>query len=581
MIHRSRTFAILCLGFLAAVSGCGGPGDGYSNPLTSDNPVAFSSDSIEAAFDEESGLQQVDLLQGATVDGVQLTQSDASPVYIRDMEITPVYADFQTPSGNDGSPFKIADNGVHLDVDTDRFAQALRLCDATDERGATDADGNPTGDGVRDFPTSIAYLVTYAIDNGYDPGPGQSLERRTLELTINAISDPVTGVQAFDVSLPATDARPMLSATAPTYACNPALTYEMADANIATVDADGIISGIEIGSTTITVTSVEDPSLQATATVRVTPAFTLAITNQEFNDIGAPLGTKSVPTCTAIGVTVEPSVVNDTLSGFYSYSWTSPSIELMFGGEESDGAFGATGWFSNMLEVAQTAEVTVGYASGYTGVTDPADIEAQTVLLTAERNHGCDPNPSPNPNGYLSDLALNTGAWGPLATAVPGGGLDGAGSVLITAPGGDITTVVQQVWNQNRNFHSQYYGRGGLSTGRTFKFSVWARLGQLPSGDEVVLDHTLLPWTCGTCGGTGFPGRRPQSETVTATLKPTTDWQLVEFTNPSTGTGEWSVPDIWDVNTAMFLHWDVYGLADGETIEIDSYSVVEVATETE
>ena len=576
MIKRSLQVTTLCVAVSAAVSGCGGPGGGYSNPLVSDSPVSFSSTSISAAFDEASGVRQVDLLQGATVNGAQLTNSDDSPVYIRDMEFTPQNANFQTPGGNDGSPFRLSDDGVHLDVDTDRFALALRMCDTTDVSGATDADGNPTGDGVRDFPTSIDYEVTYTIDNGYDPGPGQSLPSRTLNLTINAISDPVTGVQAFDVSLAATDARPMLSATAPTYACNPALTYEITDTSIATVDADGEISGLVIGSTTIRVTSVEDPSLSAVATVEVTPAFTLAITNQEFNELGAPLGTKSVPTCSAVGVTVEPTVVNDMLTGTYSYAWSTESMNLMFGGEANDGAFGATGWFWNSLEVAETATVTVGYGSGYTGVTDPTDIADQSVELTAERNHTCDPNPSPHPAGYVTDLRLNTGAWGPLATAVPGGGLDGAASVRIRSPGGDITNVVQQVWNQQRNFHSQYYGRGGASTGRTFKFSVWAKLGQLPSGDEVVLDHTLLPWACGTCGGTGFPGRRPQSETVTATLKPTTDWQLVEFINPATGLPEWSVPAIWDVNTAMFLHWDVYGLAQGETLEIDSYSVVEV-----
>ena len=579
MIKRSLKITTLCGAVSAAVVGCGGPGDGYSNPLVSESPVTFSSPGIEAAFDEESGLQKVDLLEGAMVDGAQLTQSDTSPVYIRDMAFTPRNANFQTPSDTAGSPFKLSSDGVHLDVDTDLFAQSLRMCDTTDVRGATDADGNLTGDGVRDFPTSISYQVAYSIDNGYDPGPGQALPSRTLNLTINAISDPVTGVQAFDVSLAATDTKPMLSATAPTFACNPALTYEIADTSVATINADGVISGILIGSTAITVTSAEDPTLSATATISVTPAFTLAITNQDFNEIGAPLGTKSVPTCSAAGVAVEPSVVNDTLTGAYSYMWSTESMGLMFGGEESDGAFGATGWFWNSLEADQTAMVEVGYGSGYTGVTDPVDIEAQSVLLTAVRNHACDPNASPHPAGYVTDLALNTGAWGPLATAVPGGGLDGRASVRITGPGGDITTVVQQVWNQNRNFHSQYYGRGGASTGRTFTFSVWAKLGQLPSGDDVVLDHTLLPWACSSCGGTGFPGRRPQSETVTATLKPTTGWQLVEFINPLTETPEWSVPAIWDSNTAMFLHWDVYGLAKGETLEIDSYSVVEVASE--
>lgn len=579
MIKRSLKVTTLCVAVSAAVSGCGGPGGGYSNPLVSDDPVTFSSPSINVQLSEESGVQQVDLLEGAEVGGARLTSSDQSPVYIRDLEFTPQNDNFQTPGGTDGSPFRLSSDGVHLDVDTNRFAQALRMCDPKDVRGATDADGNPIGDGVRDFPTSISYVVTYTIDNGYDPGPGQSLPTRTLNLTINAISDPVTGVQAFNLSLAATDAKPMLSATAPTYACNPALTYKIADTSVASVDADGIVSGLVIGTTTITATSVEVPSLSATAQVQVTPAFTLAITNQDFNELGAPLGTKSVPTCSAVGVAVEPTVVNDILTGIYSYSWSSESMSLMFGGEEGDGAFGATGWFWNSLGVAETATVTVGYGSGYTGVTDPMDIDNQSVLLTAERNHACDPNASPHPAGYVTDLALNTGAWGPLATAIPGGGLDGAGSVLITGPGGDITTVVQQVWNQQRNFHSQYYGRGGASTGRTFKFSVWARLGQPPSGDEVVLDHTLLPWACGTCGGTGFPGRRPQAETVTATLKPTMNWQLVEFINQSTGAPEWSVPATWDVNTAMFLHWDVYGLAQGETLEIDSYSVVEMPQE--
>ncbi len=574
MINRSLKITTACVAVTAAVAGCGGPDEGYSNPLVSDSPVTFSTPSIDAAFDEESGVHRVDLLEGAMVDGEQLVQSGDSPVYIRDMVFTPRNAAFQTPSGSGGSPFNL--DGVHLEIETGSFAQALRMCDTTDVRGATGAGGSPIGDGVRDFPMSISYEITYAVDNGYDPGPGQALPTRTLNLTLNAISDPVTGVQAFDVSLPATAATPMLSATEPAYACNPALNYAIANTSIATVDDNGVISGHVVGSTTITVTSVEVPTLSAMAEVSVTPAFTLEITNQDFNALGAPLGTKSVPTCSAIGVSVEPSIVNDTLTGAYTYSWTSQSPSASFGGEESDGAFGATGWFTNALGISEAATITVGYGSGYTGVTGPLDIEEQSVLLTAVRNHTCDPNPSPHPAGYASDLGLNTGRWGPLATAVPSGGLDGAASVLITGPGGDITTVVQQVWNQNRNFHSQYYGRGAASTGRTFKFSVWARLGQLPSGDDVVLDHTLLPWACTTCGGTGFPGRRPQSESVTATLKPTTGWQLVEFINPLTGTAEWSVPEIWDLNTAMFLHWDVYGLAAGETIEIDSYSVVEV-----
>ena len=577
---------------LAAVSlslyGCGdGVDEGYAYNFKNDHAVEYSTLSINATFDEESGIQGVNLLEGAMVNGEALTlENSTSPVHITDFSFTSRDENFVTPqaeglSNNQRiSPFLVADDGVTLLIHTDAYADALRMCDETDERGDTDADGNPIGDGVRDYPTSITYDIEFVVDNGYQYAPGVESPTRKLVLTINAISDPVESVQAFDMDVAVGDNKAMLAATLPTYACNSNLTYSIEQETIASVDDEGMVTGNNLGETTITVTSEENTEISATATITVTSGFNLAITNQDFNDLGAPLGTKSVPTCSAIGVAVEPSIVADTLTGDYSYTWASGNAA--FTAQEFDGAFGATGRFANGLATGETAEITVGYESGYIGANNPDDIQDQMVTVTAQRNYACDPLPnSEGTTFYVSDLLLNSGNWGVNATHVAGG-LDGTAlQITSTNDGALFAGVTQQQWNQTFNFHAATYGRGDASVGRTFKFSVWAKLDQLPAEptDEIKLEHTILPWNCDGCAGlTGFPGRYEGGVvgTVSAKLKHTTDWQLVEFINPLTGTALWTVPANWNQTTAAFQFWDLYGMENGDTILLDNYSVVEV-----
>jgi hypothetical protein len=567
-----------------SLSGCGDKvEDGYAYNFKNDFIVEYSTTSINKTFDEVSGLQEVNLLEGAMVNGESLTlESSSSPIHITNFSFTALNGSFVTPqepgiSNNQGiSPFVVGEDGVTLVINTDAYDNALRMCDETDETGDFDDDGNPIGNGVRDFPTSITYNVDFVVDNGYQLAPGVERTVRTLVLTINAISDPVTSVQAFDMDVASGESKQMTSATAPSYACNSNLTYEIANDTIASVDDTGIVTGNNQGETTITVTSAENSELSATATINVTSGFNLAITNQDFNDLGAPLGTKFIPTCSDIGIAVEPSIIADELTGDYTFDWASNNVAL--GNEESDGSFGATGRFINTLASGETATVTVGYGSGYTGSTNSDDVQEQMVTVTAEKNQVCEPGDIPN---GPSDLLLNAGGWGANATHVPGG-LDGT-ALMITSNsnGAQFANTTRQVWNQTNNFHAATFGRGDASIGRTFKFSVWAKLTQLPadSSDEIKLEHTLLPWNCDGCDGlTGFPGRYEGGVTgsVTATLKHTTEWQLVEFINPLTGTMEWTVPANWNVPTAAFQFWDLYGFANGDSIEIDNYSIVEV-----
>lgn len=571
----------------AALIGCGGGDEGKDYNFNAKDPVQFPEESLVVNVNEVIGVIEIDLLFGATVDSKPIDTTD-STVYVRNFRFAPLNNKFVTPqaAGNVASqgvsPFFVSDDKTKLIVVTDAFDQALRMCDTTDARGAVDADGNNIGDGVRDFPQSITYSVHYVIDNGFDLAPGVEHPERELLLTINAISDPVVEVQAFETEVASGDTKPMLSATLPSYACNSNLTYEIVEQTIASIDDEGNITGNNKGETTITVTSEENTELSATATISVTPGFNLAITNQDVNDLGAPLGTKSVPTCSAIGITVEPSIVADTLSGDYSYSWMSDT--QTFSNEHSDGAFGATGQFINSLASGEMATVTVGYDAGYTGATSSDDVQEQMVIVTAERNYACESGELPS---GPTDLLLNAGNWGPNATHVAGG-LDGT-SLLVTSnndDGAQFGNTTRQVWNANNNFHSLTFGRGGESVGRVFKFAVWAKLSQLPAEttDELKLDHTLLAWDCEGCGVTaGFPGRYTDGVTgsVSAVLKHTTDWQLVEFINPLTGTTEWTVPANWNVNTAAFQFWDLYGFGNGDSIELDNYSIVEVEVNVE
>lgn len=578
--------ALLSAMISTAVASCG-VDEGLDYNFSSSKPVTFDEAPFSKTYSEMSGVVEIDLLEGAMVDGKALSvDSHSSPVFIREFQFSTVNTAFTTPQGegnqgnNNVSPFTMSDDGTKLVLDTDAFEQALRMCDESDVRGGTNSDGTPAPDGVRDFPTSVTYNIAYIVDVGHELAPGEEVERRTLSLTINAISDPVTEVQAFDLAIASGANTPMLSATAPTYACNSALTYSIADTSIATVDADGNVTGANQGETVITVTSVEDPSLSAQALISVTPGFNLEIVNQDYNELGAPLETKSVPACSDVGIEVFPSIVNDDLTGAYSYTWQSESADVVYQMSGSDGTYGATGRFSNAMAAGDTAKISVELDSGYTGATAISDVAGKTVTVTAERNLACDPDP--NVDGaqwYASDLALDAGGWGPNATHVAGG-LDGT-ALQITYSGGDAgmyANVVQQQWNQSYNYHAATYGRGETSIGRKFKFSVWAKLNQIPTGD-VTLEQSIIPWNCDGCDGlANFPARYDAgvSGNVNAVLKPTTEWQFVELINPITGTNVWEVPANWNVATAAFATWNLFGMTDGETIQLDNYGIVEV-----
>ena len=158
--------------------------------------------------------------------------------------------------------------------------------------------------------------------------------------------------------------------------------------------------------------------------------------------------------------------------------------------------------FTNGLAVGEMSDITVAYDSGYTGATNPADVEDQTVTVTAEDNLRCNPGISASSQGWITDFNLTVEGWrnwGPgTSQAVPG--LDGFALLITSLDGLPIETKVMQrdaVWNKQRNWWSANLGLGAASVGKTFKFSIWARLGSVPAaGTDVRLEVNLMPWSC-------------------------------------------------------------------------------------
>lgn len=590
LLVKSTIYTAIALSMAACSDVDTGYAPGYGS--TKGKQVAFSDDAINVTFDEETGKQTIDLLQGSTVDGSPLT-TESGNIFIKNIAfvepdgfVTP-QADSNSVSNHRISPFTV--EGTSLIVDTDLFAESLRQCDDSDTRGAKDADGNTIGDGFLDFPSTVTYQVSFEVDNGYEGEPAI----RQLTITVDAINDPVTEVVASMLELPAGGNAQFVASTLPAYACNSNLTYSVADTSKATVNDSGLVTGTGVGSTTITIASVENPELTTTADINVTAAFSLAFANEDLDPVlGTPTGEKMVPTCVAAGVDVQPAVINHTLNGEYNYSWTSSNgADMPVDGSVKHG-FGAFGKVNVGATTSSQSTITANLESGDTGATSISEIASKSVVLTSVKNEMCEPGESLHAAGFNTDFSMDAAGApykGNMAAVMASTDsvTDGGTSVQITAGTGmgsldgvttTYTRIAQEVWNKQRQWYSWNYGRGLESVGRTYKFSVWAKLESVPA-EPVTLRQAIVPWVFDgelDTTASGFNQRYVEGGAAifTAKLESTTDWQYIEFTYDSTGERAFTIPETWNVVTDVFNLWEVFGLAEGETILLDDYGVV-------
>lgn len=575
----------------SVLTGCGGTDEGYDPQFKSDLALVIDTAVITSALDEESAVHEIDLLQGVTIDGKPASESGAT-INVSELEfvannnfITP-QTSANTIASHRISPFTQSSDSTKLVVDTDAFSQALRQCDQTDIRGQLDSDGNPIADGYLDFPSQVIYNITYSIDNGANRIPGEALPSRTLQLTINAIDDPVSEITISPIEVPVGGQASVFASAIPSYACNPALVYSIADEDIATIDENGLISAKNTGETTITATSVDNPEVTANATLTVTGAFSIAITNDDKNELGASSGNKDVPICVASGIEVQPALLNAELSGEYTFDWTLNDEVSFTQSLTSKSGFGEVLAVKAPTTIDSSNTVTVELIDGDTASTPLSLISQKSITINTVNNQMCEPGVSEHPAGFNTDFNLDAegapykgnATYSVSATSVSGNGR----SLEITAgtaTQGEANTpysfATQQVWNKQRNWYSANYGRGAESVGKTYRFSAWVKLNQLPE-QPITLRHVVVPWVYEGIpdDAQGFTGRYSQAGLFSAELDATTQWQYIEFTEDTTNTREWTIPTTWSSITDVFTLWEVHGMPAGDSILIDDYAVV-------
>lgn len=575
----------------SVLTGCGGTDEGYDPQFKSDLALVIDTAVITSTLDEESAVQEIDLLQGVTIDGKPASESGAT-INVSELEfvannnfITP-QTSANTIASHRISPFTQSSDSTKLVVDTDAFSQALRQCDQTDIRGELDSDGNPIADGYLDFPSQAVYNITYSIDNGANRIPGEALPSRTLQLTINAIDDPVSEVTISPIEVPVGGQASVFASAIPSYACNPALVYSIADEDIATIDENGLISAKNTGETTITATSVDNPEVTANTTLTVTGAFSIAITNDDKNELGASSGNKDVPICVASGVEVQPALLNAELSGEYTFDWTLNDEVSFTKSLTAKSGFGEVLAVKAPTTIDSSNTVTVELIDGDTASTPLSLISQKSITVNTVNNQMCEPGVSEHPAGFNTDFNLDgegapykgNATYSVSATSVSGNGR----SLEITAgtaTQGEANTpysfATQQVWNKQRNWYSANYGRGAESVGKTYRFSAWVKLNQIPE-QPITLRHVVVPWVYEGIpdDAQGFTGRYSQAGLFSAELDATTQWQYIEFTEDTTNTREWAIPTSWSSVTDVFTLWEVHGMPAGDSILIDDYAVV-------
>ena len=184
-----------------------------------------------------------------------------------------------------------------------------------------------------------------------------------ISVRVNA----VTSIKAVLASseIPAGSSARITTTFSPSNATNQNLLYETSDAGIATVSADGVVTGVSAGTATITVKSAEKPTITSKVTVKVTAAA-IQLTGIKFPSSELSLGERDT-----IQLSVEPQPANAV---WEKLNWSSgnPSVLKV----DSNGMISGCG-------VAGTAVVTATAIANGKTFTATCKVTVRTVAVTS------------------------------------------------------------------------------------------------------------------------------------------------------------------------------------------------------
>ncbi len=192
---------------------------------------------------------------------------------------------------------------------------------------------------------------------------------------------PVTGVTATleeDVQIGQTAT--ITAATVPAEASFNKLTFASADESIATVDENGVVTGIAVGETTITVTADEMENFSATVNVAVTLVTPTALTMSE-----EEVELNSENTSATLTVTATPADANNVVT----WSSSDESVATVADGVVTGISSGTATITATSIvdpEVTATATVTVTYPESTVPETSYENDGATRTVYTLGEN---------------------------------------------------------------------------------------------------------------------------------------------------------------------------------------------------
>lgn len=581
-------------------AGCKGPSEGTDYGFKGNEPITFADEALNVVIDEDSEAISIDLLSGAyegdkalsyNTPGVGVSQvafSQESIIWDPNAEDNdePLYGlpvPTEVVNGKQVTPFFLDGNLMHLTPKA--FGDRLLSC-STFEPGVSP---NPWP-----RPTHT-YTVTFNVLNGGVPAT------RTMNITINGVDSVVEEIQVENMVVKVGGTAEAGAEVMPADACDQTLEYSIADTTIATVDSNGMVSGISAGTTQLTVTNPAS-GVSKTVDVTVDSKFQIDVTNA--NGPRDAL-TKEVAACTHGALHVEPTPANgEALSGVYTYSWQTADaaianpVQMDADKPTENGEWAilstANGDQSPAANVASgPVAVDVAYVSGSTS-TPAGDIEPLSVALSTVPNKACEKK---NLDGGDTNWDHTFSLLQNWHTYINGNFSQVTGDPIfgdsLRVEATDATTengVVQTAWTKGTNafdIFSSFYGSGTRGHGKQLAASMWVKLEQ--PRDGVKVHFNIGPWNDsrmvdGKAGS--YPNAKAHGSDFYAELENTTRWQFVQLkegnqtpNDPSDDTDTYTIPTTWamdgtqDTTVLVFVY--ASGLQVGDAILFDDLAMEE------
>ena len=294
----------------------------------------------------------------------------------------------------------------------------------------------------------------------------------------------MTSITADDVTLEQTKTAEIGAVIVPANASFPALTYASADEAIATVDANGVVTGVAVGNTTITITSAEATktiNVTVTAPTYVPESITLSSTDFAFDkdNVSAQLT-----------ASITPAQANQAVT----YVSSNPSVATVDG----EGNINAISTGTAVITVKSVIDENIHAEANVTVAFPEGTVPAQLVVINGSAKTTTTLNPTnlfkngsfeyPNGVGGWKTVGYTTDAVASDFTITAEGGIDNGAFVTTNGSGaGSAKTIRQAVpVEAGKKYYFAVYTSGKAPSADNFKYNALFQMTDATTEDGVL-----------------------------------------------------------------------------------------------